>query len=218
MFLDTAKNGIFSVIFNFILGIGVYGNFKPELADDGSVRCYLNYYFNGNACVECPAGLFGRNCSAFCPYPLYGVLCNETCDCSNSSCHHAYGCKTTTLSSAVCPDGFFGDNCSVSCFFPQYGSLCNETCNCSNVFCHHVYGCNTTIVTTTAMKQKEEETVNKKKHIKITIVFFGISLSALLLLLIAREIYQLPHIREICGNRQVPGGTPDEDNVYNEIT
>lgn len=96
------------------------------LAYDGSVRFFLNYFFNGNACVgmqlisriivmndislhmiskmngftECPAGLFGRNCSALCPYPFYGVRCNETCTCSNSSCHHAYGCTTTTLSSA----------------------------------------------------------------------------------------------------------------------
>ena len=68
------------------------------------------------------------------------------------------------------------------------------------------------------MRAKEEENVKKKNYIKTTIVFIGISLSAVLLLLIAREIYQLSHIREICGNHQVPGGTPDEDNVYNEIT
>ena len=71
------------------------------------------------------------------------------------------------------------------------------------------------VSTFSAMRAKEEETVKKKKY---TIVFFGISLSAVLLLLIAREIYQLPHIHEICDNRQVSGGTPDEDNVYNEIT
>nr|XP_022295903.1 multiple epidermal growth factor-like domains protein 11 isoform X2 [Crassostrea virginica] len=149
----------------------IFGDSYPSPCNitlsNGTVNCCTHYYFNKLICTECPAGLFGRNCSAFCPYPLYGVLCNETCDCSNSSCHHAYGCKITTLSSAeyvtvdkirhmqttikVCPDGFFGDNCSVSCFFPQYGSLCNETCNCSNAFCHHVYGCNTTIVTTTGM-------------------------------------------------------------------
>ena len=68
------------------------------------------------------------------------------------------------------------------------------------------------------MRAKEEETVKKKNYIKITIVVIGISLSAVLLLLIAREIYQLLHIHEICGNLQLPGGTPDEDNVYNEIT
>ena len=110
-----------------------------RLANDGSVRCFLNYYFNGNACVgmrlisriivmndisyhmiskkkcftECPAGLFGNNCSALCPYPFYGTRCNETCTCSNSSCHHAYGCKTTTLSSGrynhAALVGFFSD-------------------------------------------------------------------------------------------------------------
>ena len=63
-----------------------------------------------------------------------------------------------------------------------------------------------------------EETVKKRSYIKITIVFIGISLSAVLLFLIAREIYQLLRIHEICGNLQLPGGTPDEDNVYNEIT
>ena len=69
------------------------------------------------------------------------------------------------------------------------------------------------------MRGKKEENVKKKNFLKTTIVFIGLSLSAVLLLLIAREIYQFPHKREICGNRhQLPGGTPDEDNVYNEIT
>ncbi|XP_078309735.1 uncharacterized protein LOC144618073 isoform X2 [Crassostrea virginica] len=196
-----------------------YTSYCNRTLSNGTVNCCTNFYFNGLICTECPAGLHGNNCLSLCPYPYYGVLCNEMCTCSKLSCHHAYGCKTITLSSTVCPDGFFGDVCSVSCIFPQYGSRCNETCNCSNAFCHHVYGCNTTIVTTSAMRAKEEENVKKKNYIKTTIVFIGISLSAVLLLLIAREIYQLPHIREICGNRhQLPGGTPDEDNVYNEIT
>ena len=60
--------------------------------------------------------------------------------------------------------------------------------------------------------------MNKKNYIKITILFIGISLLAVLMLLNAREIYQLPRIHEMCGNYQLPGGTPDEDNVYNEIT
>ena len=68
------------------------------------------------------------------------------------------------------------------------------------------------------MIQKEKETMNKKNYIKITILFIGISLLAVLMLLNAREIYQLPRIHEMCGNHQLPGGTPDENNVYNEIT
>lgn len=68
------------------------------------------------------------------------------------------------------------------------------------------------------MRAKEEETVKKKNYIKITIVVIGISLSAVLLLLIAREIYQLLHIHEICGNPQLSDGSLDEGNVYNEIT
>ncbi|XP_078309961.1 uncharacterized protein LOC144618165 [Crassostrea virginica] len=237
MILNAAKRLILLVIFTFLLGIDVYSIIKPEIADDGSVKCYSNHYFNGNVCLECTAGLYGDNCLALCPYPSFGVLCNETCDCSKPACHHAYGCKTTTLISAeipvyvtvderqrmqtttkVCPVGFFGENCSASCIFPQYGTLCNETCDCSNASCHHVYGCETTIVTTSAMRAKEEETVKKKNYIKITIVVIGISLSAVLLLLIAREIYQLLHIHEICGNPQLSGGSLDEDNVYNEIT
>ncbi|XP_078341097.1 uncharacterized protein LOC144627576 [Crassostrea virginica] len=146
----TLINGISllaGIIFTCIFGDSYPSDCNRTLSN-GTVNCCAHYYFNGLICTECPAGLYGRNCSALCPYPYYGVLCNETCSCSKPSCHHAYGCMTTTLSSAVCPDGFFGDNCSASCIFPQYGSLCNETCNCSNGFCHHVYGCNTTIVTT----------------------------------------------------------------------
>ena len=48
--------------------------------------------------TECPAGFFGNNCLSLCSYPQYGILCKEECDCSNSSCHHAYGCKSTTVS------------------------------------------------------------------------------------------------------------------------
>ena len=47
--------------------------------------------------LDCSAGFFGDNCSESCPFPQYGPLCKETCDCSNSSCHHIYGCRTTTL-------------------------------------------------------------------------------------------------------------------------
>ena len=47
--------------------------------------------------LDCSAGFFGDNCSESCPFPQYGLLCNETCDCSNSSCHQIYGCRTTTL-------------------------------------------------------------------------------------------------------------------------
>ena len=67
------------------------------------------------------------------------------------------------------------------------------------------------------MRAKKEETVKKKNYSKIFIVVIGISLSAVLLLLIAREIYQLPRIHETCGS-QLPSGSPNQDNVYNEIT
>ena len=67
------------------------------------------------------------------------------------------------------------------------------------------------------MRAKKEETVKKKNYSKIFIVVIGISLSAVLLLLIAREIYQLPRIHEICGS-QLPSGSTNQDNVYNEIT
>ena len=76
-------------------------------------------------------------------------------------------------------------------------------------------------VQTISVPNAKEKTRGKGQHTRITIISIGVVLSTLLLVLIAREIYQLPHIhvREICGNRHhLPGGTPDEDNVYNEIT
>ena len=74
-------------------------------------------------------------------------------------------------------------------------------------------------VQTISVQKAKEKTGGKGQHTRITIISIGVVLSTLLLVLIAREIYQLPHICEICGNRhQIPGGTPDEDNVYNEIT
>ena len=32
------------------------------------------------------------NCSSICRPLTYGELCSQTCNCSNSSCHHVYGC------------------------------------------------------------------------------------------------------------------------------
>ena len=73
-------------------------------------------------------------------------------------------------------------------------------------------------VQTISVPKAKEKTGGKGQHTRITIISIWVVLSTLLLVLIARKIYQLPHIREISGNRQVPDGTPDEDNVYNEIT
>ncbi|XP_078309703.1 uncharacterized protein LOC144618057 [Crassostrea virginica] len=156
-----------AIIFTGIFG-DIYSSPCNITLSNGIVNCCTHFFFNGVICTECPAGFFGKNCSSLCSYPNYGILCKEECGCSNSSCHHAYGCKTTTVSS-------------------------------------------------TAMRAKKEETVKKKNYLKIIIVVIGISLSAILLLLIAREIYQLPRIHEICGNSQLPSGSPNEDNVYNEI-
>ena len=41
---------------------------------------------------ECPHGTYGVNCSNKCQPLTYGWLCSEICNCSNSSCHHVYGC------------------------------------------------------------------------------------------------------------------------------
>lgn len=40
----------------------------------------------------CPKGTTGVNCSSICTPPTHGDLCSQTCNCSNSSCHHVYGC------------------------------------------------------------------------------------------------------------------------------
>ena len=73
-------------------------------------------------------------------------------------------------------------------------------------------------VQTISVPNAKEKSRGKGQHTRITIISIGVVLSTLLLVLIAREIYQLPRIHEICSNLQSPGGTPDEDNVYNEIT
>ncbi|XP_078309763.1 uncharacterized protein LOC111110107 [Crassostrea virginica] len=58
-----------------------------------------NYYFNGNDCAVCPKGTIGVNCLSICGNSTYGELCSQTCNCSNSLCHHVYGC--TGMSSAL---------------------------------------------------------------------------------------------------------------------
>lgn len=46
-------------------------------------------------CVACSAGYYGANCNQLCPPYLYGLGCKHSCDCS--SCHHIYGCITSTI-------------------------------------------------------------------------------------------------------------------------
>ena len=77
---------------------------------------------------------------------------------------------------------------------------------------------NIIVQTFSAIKTNEEETRRKGKYTRINIISIGAVLSTLLLVLIAREICQLPHIHEINGRRQLSGGTSDEDNAFNEIT
>ena len=43
--------------------------------------------------TECPGGYFGNNCSSSCPLSRYGDGCSKKCNCSNSLCHHIYGCN-----------------------------------------------------------------------------------------------------------------------------
>lgn len=45
--------------------------------------------------IECPNGTYGQNCTQICQPSFYGKLCSEKCDCTNSSCHHVYGCIAT---------------------------------------------------------------------------------------------------------------------------
>lgn len=61
--------------------------------------------------TECAPGFAGDNCIDTCPYPRYGSHCNDTCDCSNSSCHHVYGCiiTTSTASGRLTRDFFLED-------------------------------------------------------------------------------------------------------------
>lgn len=44
--------------------------------------------------IVCPEGYNGTNCSEVCYPPTYGPECKQTCNCS--SCHHIYGCNTTS--------------------------------------------------------------------------------------------------------------------------
>ena len=73
---------------------------------------------------------------------------------------------------------------------------------------------NIIVQTFSAIKTNEEETRRKGKYTRINIISIGAVLSTLLLVLIAREIYQHPHIHEINGRRQLSGGTSDEDNAF----
>lgn len=41
----------------------------------------------------CASGFFGNACSVQCPYPSFGLFCGDTCNCGQSECNPAFGCK-----------------------------------------------------------------------------------------------------------------------------
>lgn len=72
--------------------------------------------------TECPAGMWGKNCS-------------HTCECENDGvCNQFNGFCT-------CPKGYTGTKCELECPNGQYGLNCSEMCRCqNNGTCHHISG------------------------------------------------------------------------------
>nr|XP_022302420.1 protein draper-like [Crassostrea virginica] len=217
-------NKFVSAILTAITLSYTYGNIKPGFCKNKDKRdvCCTNYYRNGTDCVECPDGYIGENCSTSCPSGQYGAQCNKKCSCSDSQCHHVYGCTLTTLIKRLtpCSDGYTGENCSTVCPPKQYGSRCGKTCNCTDSSCHHVYGCNFT----RANKEKSEEKNTEEKSgtksdskYRIIIIMSGTLLSITLLFLIGRKIYKFLKITQIHGEHPSQSDAPNVDNVYAEI-
>lgn len=118
-----------------LLVIGVHLCLGSVLVDPslcGYNICCSNYIFDGNRCIECPAGTYGVNCSEACPEGYYGRLCkdicplqcDQTCDVISGECPECTPGKYGVNCSEGCPDGFFGQLCEKKC-----PSECNETCD-----------------------------------------------------------------------------------------
>ncbi|XP_078309739.1 uncharacterized protein LOC111106374 isoform X2 [Crassostrea virginica] len=87
MFVKATRRCITATLLAIIWS-RVHGDYNKSPQHNGSRYCLYNYYFNGSDC----AGTFGLNCSSICSPSTYGESCSQKCNCSNSSCHHVYGC------------------------------------------------------------------------------------------------------------------------------
>nr|XP_022296735.1 uncharacterized protein LOC111106374 [Crassostrea virginica] len=130
-----------------------------------------SYYFNGSDCTVCPKGTTGVNCSSICIPPTHGELCSQTCNCSNSSCHHVYGC--TGMSSAL-----------------------EKTTTTTTTFT----GTTNKTQERDTDKKDIKSNSRYMHYIKILVILIGTLSSLTLIVLIAREIFKLLQMSETSGN------------------
>nr|XP_034330088.1 platelet endothelial aggregation receptor 1-like isoform X2 [Crassostrea gigas] len=108
--------------------------------------CCENYVLRDGKCTECPAGMYGYNCTMKCPVGYYGILCSGICNCSRyETCHPSEGCtgepeyfiskydkckagKENTITNGCCVNQRKeGENCT-DCWTGYFGENCEKDC------------------------------------------------------------------------------------------
>lgn len=79
-----------------------------------------------NGMCKCPKGYIGDKCELECPVGRYGLNCTETCRCENSGNCHHISGECT------CEPGFTGPLCNETCPDGKHGSACQQECKCQN--------------------------------------------------------------------------------------
>nr|XP_022302713.1 multiple epidermal growth factor-like domains protein 10 [Crassostrea virginica] len=170
----------------------VHGDYNRSPQHNGSGNCGYNHFYNGNDCATCPLGTFGINCSSICSPSTYGESCSQKCNCSNSSCHHVYGCAG--MSSAL-------ENTTKTTLFTDTTNTTQER------------------KTERGTDKKDIKTITRYMYyIKILVILAGTVLSLTLLFLIAREIFKLFRMSETSGNYHYAMDAPVMNNTSGDIT
>ncbi|XP_078337206.1 uncharacterized protein LOC111133864 isoform X3 [Crassostrea virginica] len=127
-------------------------------------KCCPNYHMVNDICEVCPNGTWSDNCSQPCPRLTFGSGCSQTCSCDENMCDAVTGCHDSTTNKSLSTRNLSYKSSQVTI---------SSTAQEANIY-----------VSTQKVAGKAEERFSIQTTIIAVSAAFGMSLFAILLLVI----------------------------------